>query len=250
MEVWLRNTDDSDRPFVTAKDFGTGTRAFMTPVLAPDGGRAIYTRVDTQGDAKLWMSSVAGGPPVRVTNAAKGMEIAGSWSPDGSWFAYLMWRDGVVQILKVKTTGEAAPVMLHSGASSALPVWSPDGEWIALRDAKWNLYSVSSGKLREIGAPGSPALMFSKDGKRLYGMRGERGHALLFTVDTSSGATNDVADLGSDAAPRSSQNPGIRFSLAPDGESFVYSTARYRSNLWMIEGIGEKKTPGERLGLR
>jgi hypothetical protein len=112
------------------------------------------------------------------------------------------------------------------------------------------LYSVSSGKLREIGAPRSPALMFSKDGKRLYGMRGERGHALLFTVDTSSGATNDVADLGSDAAPRSSQNPGIRFSLAPDGESFVYSTARYRSNLWMIEGIGEKKTLGERLGLR
>jgi hypothetical protein len=30
--------------------------------------------------------------------------------------------------------------------------------------------------------------------------------------------------------------PGIRFSMAPDGKSFVYATAKYRNDLWMLRG--------------
>jgi hypothetical protein len=38
-------------------------------------------------------------------------------------------------------------------------------------------------------------------------------------------------------APASSFSPAIRFSMAPDGKSFVYSVATRHSNLWMFEGF-------------
>jgi hypothetical protein len=36
--------------------------------------------------------------------------------------------------------------------------------------------------------------------------------------------------------PQSPYNPGIRFSLAPDGKSLVYSTYVARDDLWMLQG--------------
>ena len=38
-------------------------------------------------------------------------------------------------------------------------------------------------------------------------------------------------------------DPGIRFSLAPDGKSLVYSTANGSADLWMLTGY---RQPGWR----
>lgn len=35
--------------------------------------------------------------------------------------------------------------------------------------------------------------------------------------------------------PAQNFGPGIRFSLAPDGKSFVYSTSTHRNDLWMMQ---------------
>jgi hypothetical protein len=72
----------------------------------------------------------------------------------------------------------------------------------------------------------------------------------LFFIDVATGAQRDVGDVGKEFRPSSSQNPGVRFSLAPDGKSFVYGTAKSRSNLWMLEGFDRKAALLERLGLR
>jgi hypothetical protein len=46
-----------------------------------------------------------------------------------------------------------------------------------------------------------------------------------------------LGELGREFAPASNFSPAIRFSLAPDGNSFVYSIATRHSNLWMFEGF-------------
>jgi hypothetical protein len=44
-----------------------------------------------------------------------------------------------------------------------------------------------------------------------------------------------IKDLGKDLQP-GAPNSVIRFSMAPDGKSFVYSTAYSRQDLWMLTG--------------
>jgi serine/threonine protein kinase len=54
---------------------------------------------------------------------------------------------------------------------------------------------------------------------------------------TACGVEKVLGDLGREFAPASNFSPAIRFSLAPDGNSFVYSIATRHSNLWMFEGF-------------
>ena len=93
-----------ERPLVTGRNFPAGTTMwFIAPAVSPEGDRVIYSRLERQGAARLWISAVSGGDPVQLTSDASASEFPGSWSPDGAWFAYLAIRNGEMQLLKVKT---------------------------------------------------------------------------------------------------------------------------------------------------
>ena len=136
--------------------------------------------------------------------------------------------------LKVKTTGQAQPVLLFEAERGAVASWSPTGEWIAAGD---KLISPDGKTVRSLGNHGSPFYMFSTDGKLLYGVRSDPQHNLLFSLDIATLSEKVIGDLGKDFRPASGLNPGIRFILAPDGKSFTYSTRTFKRNLWMLEGF-------------
>jgi eukaryotic-like serine/threonine-protein kinase len=251
-EIWLRAGDGTLRPLVGARDFPSTSSAWlMTPMLSPDGERVIYARVDGQASAQLWMSAVSGGLPVRLTNSEKDGEFSGSWSPDGSWFAYGTSLDGKYSLKKVKTSGQATPVLLKPRGGLGIVSWSRTGDWIAYGDEEnWNLISPDGKNEKVLGKFDTPYLEFSNDGKRLFGMREGGGKVTLFSVDAGSGAVTDIGQMEIGFAPRSSLNPGVHFSLSPDGETLVYGTQRYSSNLWLLKGFDQKMGLLERLGLR
>ncbi len=143
-EIWVRMPDGSDRPAITAADFPAGTnRWFMNPSLSPDGDRLIYVRIDQAGVERLWISSLSGGAPVRLTNAEPSSEDGGSWSPDGSRFVYLQLQAGKTSLMLVKTSGGARPVTLQENTETDLPDWSPVGDGITFEDKKgWHLISA------------------------------------------------------------------------------------------------------------
>jgi eukaryotic-like serine/threonine-protein kinase len=249
-EIWFRRGGVPDRPIVTARDFPTDTTLlFMAPVLAPRGDRVIYTRVERTGEGRLWISAVAGGSPIRATSDKQGgAEFTGSWSPDGTWFAYYAVDGDKFNLMKIQTNGEAAPVMIKAGLSydAPLPDWSPAGDWIV----SGGLLIAPDGKTeRSIGSHQSPHYVFSKDGKRLYGLRPENGQQTLFSIDVASGAERTIAS-GISFEPRSYLTPSIRLSLAPDGKSIIYGTGRIRYDLWMLEGFKPPDSLAARLGLR
>ena len=95
-EIWLHGPGDSDRPLISATDGSTSEdRWLMGPALSSDGSRVIYTVINrSNGAITLWMASVSGGAPVRLTNDQKASEFAGSWSPDGVWFVYQAMHNG------------------------------------------------------------------------------------------------------------------------------------------------------------
>jgi Tol biopolymer transport system component len=240
-EIWLHSDDNSDRPLVTARDFpGVTVQWFMGPAIAPQGDRVVYTKVDAGGAQRLWISAVAGGPPVQLTNDQSSSEFPGSWSADGNWFAYQAFRDGKANLIKVKTTGQAAPVVVKAGVdpdNDAVPIWSPNGESILLGE---NLYSADGQTVRSLGDRYTDAYVFGPDGKRLFALRGTDDGETLFTMDVASGAEKVVGVLDRQYRPRSPLNPAVRLSLSPDGKRIAYGVAKFSDNLWMLDGFARK----------
>src|SRR5262249_27701508 len=78
---------------------------------------------------------------------------------------------------------------------------------------------------------------FSRDGRLLYGLRSENESLALFSLDPSSKKETIIGKVGPEFKPGSNLNPSTRFSLAPDGRSFVYGAGQFRSNLWMLDGF-------------
>jgi len=231
-EIWFRD-HAGDRPVVTQQSFADGrTEWFMGPALSPDGARLAYTRIEFEGSDHLWISSAGGGAPVRLTNDQKSDEFPGSWSSDGNWFVYLAIRNGSQDLMKVKTSGQAAPVLVKAGVDCETPSWSPDDKWFLCTD----LISPDGQTVHALPKIATQNYAFSGDGKLLYGLREEPDGVTLFSLDVASGAQKNIGKLGAEFRPQSDLHPAVRFSLAPDGKSFVYAAAKYRSNLWMLNG--------------
>jgi eukaryotic-like serine/threonine-protein kinase len=250
-EIWL-HTAAGDRPVVTGRDFPQQhMQWFMSPALSPEADRVIYTVIN-QGNGsvtRLYISALTGGAPVPLTNDVASGEFSGSWSPDGSWFTYLAFNGGKINLMKVKTSGQAKPVAVKADVQfdyNAVPAWSPDGKWIVLGE---NLYSSDGQTVQPLGDHKSEAYVFSADGKLLYGIRSDGEREALFTVNPATGAEKVIGNVGQDFRPLSHLNPSIRLSLAPDGKTIVYGTTKRKDNLWMLEGFSPKPTFWSRLGL-
>jgi serine/threonine protein kinase len=245
-EIWLHSPGGPDRPLVMRSDFPPDpTERFMAPAMSPDGDRVIFARVERNVESlHLWISSVASRAVVRLTNDSA-LEGPGSWSPDGNWFTYLRIVNGRVNLMKVKITGQATPVLLEANANyMGVPSWSPAGEWI---EYNGKLISPDGATKRSLGDHHSPYYMFSSDGKLVYGIRSEQDRELLFSVDIATGTEKILGDLGKEFRPTSNINPAIRFSLAPDGKSFVYAAGNFKRNLWMLEGFARERSFWSRL---
>jgi eukaryotic-like serine/threonine-protein kinase len=239
-EIWVRG-DGWDQPVVTPASFSSGTTTwFMNPALSPGAERVIYTRIETSGQILTWISSLSGGPPVRLTNDLNSAEISASWAPDGKGFAYIRYRNGESDLMVVKTNGEASPSRLRAKIDS-LPEWSPDGRWIKFQDREggdgWILISPDGKAVQVLGLPDAAEMTFSRDSRLLYGIRQEQGRGHLFSFDLTSKQRKDIGDLAQEFMPSSFVNPGIRLSLAPDGKSILYPAVRSSGSLWMLKGF-------------
>lgn len=245
-DIWMRG-EEGDRQLVTAGAFdGERRGSLILPVLSPAGDRVLYTRTMGGSDEQFnWISSLAGGPPVRLTNSKDVIERSGSWSPDGGRIAYWQFRGGFVSILVAKTTGDASPVLLFDKAAFplgvALPEWSPDGLWIKVLDARpeagWTLISPDGKTVRNFGEPRASEMTFSSDSKLLYGIRVEADRRTLFSLEIATKRVKTIGEISKDYSPASYNNPGLRLSLSPDGKSILYPSFRRTSGLWMMEGF-------------
>jgi Tol biopolymer transport system component len=244
-EIWLHKPGQPDRPLVTPRDFPPDTtRGFMAPALSPDGTRVIYTTVFKLSGTGLWMSAVAGGPPVRLVKSTAESDASGSWSPDGNWYVYLSSRQGLVSLNKVKTTGQAEPEVLKADLKRTrtqwVPVWSPSGEWILHSDEGVKLISPDGKTTRTVSATGAVAFAFAADGRTIYGIRpaaAGQNRIELFSMSVAGGPGKTIGSLAQEYLPDASYRPALRLSLTPDGKSLTYGTVRNTSNLWLMDGL-------------
>lgn len=240
--IWMRS-EGSDRPIVTTAAFPPGTTdTFMNPTLSPGADRVIYVRGEPGNGFRLWISSVSGGPPVRLTNAAEGYELGGSWSPDGSQFTYFcVSPKNEYSLNTVATTGEAAPKVLREKVGISLPTWSPDGRWIKFLAGEggggWSLISPEGGSVRANGEPDTIEMTFSADSNLLYGIRSVKDHRYLYSLDIATKAEKTIGDIGKEFTPNSESQPEIRLTLSPDGKHILFPAYRWNDSIWMLQGF-------------
>jgi hypothetical protein len=103
------------------------------------------------------------------------------------------------------------------------------------------LISSDGKRTKFLGKIETASLAFSKDSKQLYGIKtGEReadqNYVTLFSIDPATLRQRSIKNLGKDLRPASNLQPGIRFSMSPDGKSLVYCTAKNGDDLWMLRG--------------
>ncbi len=190
---------------------------------APDGKRALLTRYHCKDIAPnanlarsardLYLWDVAGKKPKKLAPNA----TLGSWSPDGSQIAFLLFGKpnleaskrlkgtdsgpeqtsessseisvGVMHLatraVRIVATLDSPPNSpgLGAGRTLARPLWSPDGHQLLVRDSKGDVCLVrSDGSARRPVTLGMPAgAEWSPDGKRLA-VRVERPRYALSSI--------------------------------------------------------------------
>jgi Tol biopolymer transport system component len=243
-EIWRHVPGEPDRPLVTSRDFPPNTtRGFMAPALSHDGTRVIYRRLQFASQGELYISALAGGPPVRLLSSdGPGHSNPGSWSPDGKWYVFRQEFDGRQSVFKVKTTGGAEPERLSPDFrrwGTWVPVWSPTNEWIVYPDAGIKLVSPDRKTIRTLSSVDAVVCTFSADGTLVYALRQPVpfGPLHLFSISVASGQETMIASLPREYLPVASFNPSLRLSLTPDGKSLTFATAKTTTNLWLMDGV-------------
>ncbi|MGH9417344.1 MAG: protein kinase domain-containing protein [Terriglobales bacterium] len=237
-ELWLHPPFGSDRPLVTYQRLPARFVGIMSAAISPDGTRAIYTVIENAGFFG-YLVPLAGGDPAPLANSEN--LVCAAWSPDNNRLACLALQNLQPAVVAADANGQHVPTMLVPQIGLALPSWSPDGHWIAYADTSggWNLVSPDARQHRALGVLNTSAVAFSHDSRTLYGIRNDQGHE-LFALDLASGRQRVIATLGPGAAPAAESQPGIQFTLTPDGKSLTYTTLDSSYNLWLASGLNHR----------
>jgi eukaryotic-like serine/threonine-protein kinase len=247
-------TENWDRLIVGSHGFD-GTIVKSAPVVSPDGQRVAFDVWGTGGGSPasaIWISPVGGGVPTKLT--PKGAtERAAEWSPDGLSIVCNHEEGGVVGLAIIRVGTSEPPRMLAHNVAGVIPAWSPDGAWIAYSDinavrlvspdgARRRLLSRSTLSRDRNGDAWSSALVWSRDGGTLYSIRRTEDRIVqMVAIDAMTGGARVISTLGADFAFATPTDPGLRFTLAPDGKSFLGTIVRTRTDLWILEDFAPRK---------
>jgi TolB protein len=129
----------------------TSPLAETSPAWSPDGRWIIYSvHVDRQRD--LYMVSVEGGEPIKLTNSANQSEDEASFSSSGRELAYSVGVGGERSLYVAPidlAAGQLVTSSAHFAGVGVGPVWSPDGGSLAYnvnsrRDPRVQIGAASS----------------------------------------------------------------------------------------------------------
>ena len=183
---------------------------------------------------------------VTKLTSAVGVEYVGSWSPDGSFFAYSHSANGPLDIFIQATAGGDPVRLVESDYDDFPPAWSPDNRWIAFMSARGGteaIYLVPplGGTIRHLADTGYPIhttdliafgpTPWSPDGSRLVFTRKEGSGAALWVIDVATGEETRLS-----GGPEANDG-GAAWSFNGDSIAFLRIT-RGLYGIWVVSAQG------------
>ena len=160
--------------------------------VSPDQRGVIYNAL-----GKLWIKSLPGGAPRRLTNDDRNFELFPSFSPTGKWVVYVTWNDEEKgAIWRVGVDGSGKTKLTSRRGHYADPSYSHDGTKIVFRRSGGNIltgrmYSSEQG-IYWMPADGGKPLLITEEGERpLFNKAGDR----VFLV-SNEGEKNALISVG------------------------------------------------------
>lgn len=205
------------------------------PRISPDGKQVAYTlsTADPKKDrnsTRIWMSQVAGGPPIPMTGAG----LAGSnpkWSPDGKYLGFTAARNGgEAQVWTLNRMGGEAEQLTEVKQGVEDFEWSPDGArlLLSLTDPKPERPKGDSTKPETPDPVVVDRLQFKRDYTGYLDRR--RTHLYVFEVATKKLTQITSGDFG-DSDP----------VWSPDGKLVAFASNRTEepdnnrnSDIWVV----------------
>ncbi len=211
-----RRGDHTDRPQIYSYEIANGDiRRLSTgdledhrPSWAPNGDEVVFQRGNFSLGFELFAQSVAGGPPQQLTSNPGRLNVAGTYSPDGSTLALQSNRDET-ELFPFSTyvvdtaTGGVTRLATTVTASHDGPRWSPSGDRIAF-SAGGNLYIVTvdigavSVVTEDAFSDSAPA--WSPDGQMLV-FQSDRIDENLTSLHVIDLESKEIGDLGEGRTP-------------------------------------------------
>ncbi|PYP86257.1 MAG: hypothetical protein DMF61_14210 [Blastocatellia bacterium AA13] len=145
-----------------------------SPSISPGGQLVFSSAIGQGGSMEIYVSSLDGSNPKRLTHTSKVVNISPRWNPKtGREIAFISDRGGAPQIYVMDSSGANQRPLIARGGHSDSPSWSPDGRYIAFTWGGAGGYQVfvadvGSGQLLQLTSRGrneSPS--WSPDGRHL-----------------------------------------------------------------------------------
>ena len=241
-EIWLRNRLDGSERLVASERQFDQVDWFFDCVVSPDGTRVAF-RTLQESKIAVWISTLSGDTPVPLWDDPQRSPQRGpSWSPDGNWIVYYGIHNGRAAILKARVGADAAAEFVAYMARGFPPRRSPRGDWIVFRDGdRLRIVSPDGKQDRIISQRVWETYGWSKDGAGVYGISyTEKRRLMLGRVDVETLKETEIADLGPippafDLVDSLNDFAYRGFSLHPDGESFLTSVLRIRTQIYLMK---------------
>lgn len=214
----------------------------VSPSVSPDGKLMAYFSSRGLFGIDLYVADVASGRVLRqltsVTSNTHFDELSfisstGSWSPDGTRFAFVVFDKGNqdIRIVDARSGDEKRRIKVAGVTAMSDPAWSPDGNKIAFSGSKGGIsdlyiYDLSTGQAQQLTddreAQIQPA--WSPDGRTLA-FATDAGNDTDFATLSFGGmrlATIDVASRQLHLLPRLGARKHINPQFSPDGQSLFF----------------------------
>ncbi len=125
----------------------------LAPRWSPDGKWVLYSMAKGGTTDIYRISSAGGGTPQQLTSGP-GINIGGSYSPDGSQIVFESDRSGSQQVYVMNADGSNQKRISFFGGRAATPEWSPRGDQIAFThiagDLRVAVMTPSGGGMRHL----------------------------------------------------------------------------------------------------
>ena len=172
--IFVYDVDSGNQTLVTQSQNPT-----FAPRWSPDGRWILYSMA-VAGNTDIYRVPASGsGNPQRLTDTP-GIDVGGSYSPDGSRIVFESDRSGAQQCYVMDAGGGNPRRISHFGGRCATPEWSPRGDQIAFThiagDFRVSVMTPSGGSMRNLtNSWQDEAPTWSPNGRIVQFFRSARG---------------------------------------------------------------------------